>query len=208
MTPERVTDDACGISRRWLLAPHVAESVVSVNREMGSLFSAQGIRWPGLTIISGYRSSQKQAQVNPAVTKSWHSRCPALAVDLRVGDAPASTTPVELWATIAHQFKKRGARWGGDFKHAGSGPNKREANHFDWPGVTVPSPAREVAAAPAGHTLNLNRVPFHPGAVSPPPPASPPAPAPLAPSVPSVRFRQRVIKDPSGGDDLIVEEPI
>jgi len=121
---ERIETDACGISRRWSIAPHLARMLVRTNEFVRQAFSADGLRWPGLYILSGFRTVQRQAAVNPDNPNSLHLRCPALAVDLRVGDAPASTTPIELWAIVGQRFKLLGGRWGGDFPVP-------DPNHFD-----------------------------------------------------------------------------
>lgn len=128
---DRVADsDACSLSRRWALDPVVARKLVDLDGKVGAIFSAQGLRWPGLSIISGFRSHQKQAALNPDAPDSYHTRCPALAVDLRVGDAPARTTPFELWAVVGQQWKLLGGRWGGDFAEP-------DPNHFDFPALAI-----------------------------------------------------------------------
>ena len=91
-----------------------------------SLLAAEGIRFPGLFVISGFRSSSLQDQLNPSAPRSFHTRCPALAADLRVGDVPASVTPFEVWAFLGGIWKLMGGRWGGDF-------NPPDPNHFDLP---------------------------------------------------------------------------
>ena len=50
----------------------------------------------------------------------------SLAVDLRVGNQPASTTPLEIWSWLGTIWKRvaPGGRWGGDFA-------ARDVNHFD-----------------------------------------------------------------------------
>lgn len=87
-------------------------------------FAAEGLRWGGLWIISGYRSPQSQAELNPLAPDSLHTTCPAMAVDLRVAGSPASTTPFEFWAWLGTKWKMMGGRWGGDF-------SRRDPNHFD-----------------------------------------------------------------------------
>ncbi len=87
-------------------------------------FSAQGFRWPGLFIISGYRSPLFQAELNPLAPSSLHTRCPSMAADLRVGDLPASLTPIEWWAFLGFEWAKLGGRWGGHF-------TPPDENHFD-----------------------------------------------------------------------------
>lgn len=129
---ERVQDgDVCGISRRWVLDATVASMLVSVEQQAQQIFSAEGIRWPGLFIISGHRSQAQQRQVNPSNPNSYHTRCPALAIDLRVGDIPASLTTFELWAFVGGLWKRQGGRWGGDFPTP-------DPNHFDVPTLDDP----------------------------------------------------------------------
>jgi len=77
--------------------------------------AAEGVRWPGAYIISGYRTATEQEAVNPSEPLSLHRRCPALAVDLRVGDTPASLTPFDTWGELGAIWKNLGGGWGGDF---------------------------------------------------------------------------------------------
>ena len=98
------------------------------------IFSAKGFHWPGVFIISGFRSARLQAVINPAAPKSLHTRCPSMAADLRVGDLPASTTPTEFWAFLGTLWKSMGGRWGGDFKTP-------DPNHFEMrPEIVQPLP--------------------------------------------------------------------
>lgn len=50
----------------------------------------------------------------------------SLAVDVRVGNQPASTTPVEFFAWLGTIWKRvtPGGRWGGDF-------TEPDVNHYD-----------------------------------------------------------------------------
>lgn len=50
--------------------------------------------------------------------------CPALAADLRVGNAPASLTPPTVWTAIGVLWEELGGRWGGRF-------DPPDWNHFD-----------------------------------------------------------------------------
>jgi len=90
------------------------------------VFSSEGLRWPGLYIISGHRTADEQREINPSNPNSLHVECPALAVDLRVGDVPASITPEEIWKGIGDVWAIQGGRWGGDF-------TPPDLNHFDRP---------------------------------------------------------------------------
>jgi len=126
---ERVSEsDACSLSRRWLLEPALAVAIVEVEDVATRAFSAEGIRWPGLYILSGHRTEGQQADANPFNPASHHRCCPSLAVDLRVADIAASLTPRGVWQFVADLFEAQGVRWGGDF----SDPElqSRELNHF------------------------------------------------------------------------------
>ncbi len=127
---ERIPSDSCGLSRRWVLDPTLADMLVALDRWATEQFSAQGLRWPGIFIISGFRSRVLQAEINPLVPSSLHSRCPSLAADLRVGDTPASLTTVEIWAFLADGWRRLGGRWGGFF-------SPPDYNHFDLPAFQV-----------------------------------------------------------------------
>ena len=131
---ERVESDADGLVRRWGLDDRTARALVALEQEARCSLAPCGLRWPGLVIISGYRSSPVEAELNrdsPLARRSLHmatraGRPASLAVDLRVGGQPASTTPVEIWTWLGDIWKRisPGARWGGDF----AAP---DVNHFD-----------------------------------------------------------------------------
>jgi len=59
-----------------------------------------------------------------AAVQSRHLYCPALAVDLRVGNQPASLTPPTVWAALGVPWETMGGRWGGRF-------DPPDYNHFD-----------------------------------------------------------------------------
>lgn len=121
---ERVTpDDSCGLQRRWSIRADLANKIIELDAVADQQFSAEGLRWPGLFIISGFRSAARQLEINPSVPASKHTRCPAMAVDLRVGDLPASTTS-EFWPYLGQIWKRLGGRWGGDF-------TDYDPNHFE-----------------------------------------------------------------------------
>lgn len=135
MRSERVDEsDADGLARRWRLDDRTAAAVVALEQEARCALAPCGLRWPGVYVISGYRSSPVEAELSrnsPAATRSLHmatsSGKPAsLAVDLRVGGQPASTTPLELWTWLGQIWKRvtPGGRWGGDF-------TSPDLNHFD-----------------------------------------------------------------------------
>jgi len=141
---ERVSgSDACSLSRRWILDPGLADMLLRLESRAAAIFSAEGLRWPGIFVISGHRSAVTQARVNPTVPQSLHTQCPSLAVDLRVGNTPASTTAQEVWGFLGTLWKALGGRWGGDFR-----PDP-DFNHFEKLTVRAPPlPPIGVAAAP------------------------------------------------------------
>jgi len=104
--------------------------LVRLDDQARRAFSAEGIRWPGLFIISGFRSLGLQIDINPLAPASLHTRCPALAVDLRVGDLPASLTPPEFWAFLGSRWETMGGRWGGRF-------TPPDPNHFDLKALDI-----------------------------------------------------------------------
>lgn len=125
---EPITDDSCGLQRRWRIHAQLADMLVALEAAAQRAFSAEGLHWPGLFVISGYRREAIRAAFNPlapAAEKSLHRRCPALAVDLRVGDLAATTTPFEVWSFLGFHWKALGGRWGGDFQPA------PDPNHFE-----------------------------------------------------------------------------
>jgi len=130
MASERISRDSCSISRRWKIHPDLARMLIALQDMASDVFSSQGLRFPGLWIISGFRSPALQAQINPAAPDSLHTRCPSMAVDLRVGNLPASTTP-EFWPVLGTLWRSLGGRWGGDFR-----PNP-DVNHFEMLAVSV-----------------------------------------------------------------------
>jgi len=129
----RVGTDACSLSRRWILNPVLADMLVGLDAEAAREFSAQGFRWPGIFVISGHRSPALQLDLNPLAPNSLHTRCPALAADLRVGDLPASLTPRNLWALLGEIWERFGGRWGGRF-------TPEDLNHFDLKALDVAVP--------------------------------------------------------------------
>jgi len=129
MRSSRVGSDACRLSRRWRISPRLADMLVALEARAAQVFSSQGLRWPGVWIISGHRSPRLQASVNPDAPDSLHVRCPAMAADLRVGNLAASTTP-DFWPFLGTIWKAMGGRWGGDFKP------KPDVNHFEALGIT------------------------------------------------------------------------
>jgi len=82
--------------------------------------------WPGLWIISGYRTPAHNADVG-GVPGSFHTACPSLAVDLRVGNV-AGLNSDEVWSIIGGMWRLMGGKWGGSF-------SVPDPNHFDIGGV-------------------------------------------------------------------------
>jgi len=81
-----------------------------------------GRYWPGLYVISGHRTPAHNFDVGGA-PDSLHTRCPALAVDLRVGNV-AGLDNDEVWAILGGMWRLMGGRWGGQFQTP-------DPNHFD-----------------------------------------------------------------------------
>jgi len=124
---EEIGRDPCGMVGRWSLSPLLASMLLSLDQWACGVFSSKGLGWPGLRIISGYRTRAVVAAFNPtqaAAQKSRHRRIPSLAADLRVGDTPATATPIEVWTFLGLQWERQGGRWGGRF-------NPPDPNHFD-----------------------------------------------------------------------------
>jgi len=122
------------LARRWILDPTLVSMLQALDewarRNFDAGFAGLGIRWPGLYIISGWRSEQSQAHENPDAPNSLHLRCPSLAVDLRVANISASLTTDAIWDWLGARWALMGGRWGGRF-------SRRDENHFDL-GVGFP----------------------------------------------------------------------
>jgi len=131
--PEPIGADSCRLSERWVLDLMLAEMLVNLNGFFEQSFTSSGLRWPGIWIQSGFRTPAHQATLDSPATSSLHTRCPAMAADLRLGGLHARITAPETWAALGGKWKLMGGRWGGDFKddqHPGPGVNLREMNHF------------------------------------------------------------------------------
>jgi len=130
--PMRADADACLLSRRFLLAPALVQMVQNLDRWADREIARTGLRWPGLYVISGQRTAAVQAQVNPDAPASLHTRCPSVAVDLRLGTV-AGLPADSVWELLGGRWKLMGGRWGGDFSPGKDlfGVNRQEQNHFD-----------------------------------------------------------------------------
>ena len=126
MLPEAVGTDDCLLANRWILDPVVAKMIVGLDSWARVEMEKVNLPWPGLWIISGHRSQALQEEVNPEAPNSMHTRCPSLAVDLRVGNVSASITTAAIWSWLGAQWIVMGGRWGGMF-------NPPDFNHFDFP---------------------------------------------------------------------------
>lgn len=131
MRSERVEPDTdptgCELARRWILDPTLAAMLVSLETWARTYLATDRARWPGLYVISGHRSEPLAPALNPGqapATQSRHLACPSLAADLRVGNAPASVTPLTVWAALGSAWEALGGRWGGRF-------DPPDPNHFD-----------------------------------------------------------------------------
>ena len=130
--------DADSLVGRWGLRRDTAMAVLETDRIVRCWMAACGVRWPGLYIISGYRTRPVESSLSPDRTPARRSlhmarqlgQPASLAVDLRVGNLPASTTPDEIWGLVASAWKLAapGGRWGGEFTDP-------DVNHFDMGGL-------------------------------------------------------------------------
>jgi len=81
--------------------------------------------WPGLYIISGFRTPARNAEVDGA-PRSLHMACPSRAADLRVGTVEGVSSEA-VWAILGGMWRLMGGRWGGNFRDP-------DLNHFDLGG--------------------------------------------------------------------------
>lgn len=124
---------SCDLAGRWGIDPALAAMLFRLEAWADETLSTRWARWPGIYIISGARSEPMAPALSPdapAATQSRHLLCPALAADLRVGNAPASVTPPTVWAALGSRWEALGGRWGGRF-------DPPDWNHFDVDPILV-----------------------------------------------------------------------
>lgn len=120
--------DPCDIITRWKVTPEVAARALLLAR--AAPFS--------VSIISGYRSPERQRELADAgrpaapVDVSNHTRCPATALDWRVGVTVTDSVKAEFGRAAVFA----GFRWGGgspvdengipsDWNHVDLGPRRQ-----------------------------------------------------------------------------------
>jgi len=122
--------DSCRLADRWGLDPGLADMVVRLADWWESIETGIQIRgfkrMPPLYIFSGFRTEAHNASVG-GVPGSFHTACPSLAVDLRVGNV-AGLPDDEVMAILGGMWRRMGGRWGGTF----ADPSPK---HFDIGGV-------------------------------------------------------------------------
>lgn len=130
--PSRVGTDDCSLGTRWKLDSRLASMLVELEAWAQREFAIPPvIRWPGLYVISGFRTLEENRRTPGAAPDSRHIQCPSTAVDMRVGTV-SGVESAEVWAILGGRWKEMGGRWGGNFQWSGSPlPNPRESNHFD-----------------------------------------------------------------------------
>jgi len=111
MLPAHVGSDECRLAARWNLDASLAHMVIRLEEQARREFGPR--RWPGLYIFSGYRDPAHNAEVG-GVPNSFHTACPALAADIRVGSVPGLPQD-ELQAILGGMWRRMGGRWGGTF---------------------------------------------------------------------------------------------
>lgn len=103
--PEKIGDDPCSLSGRWLICPRLAERLVAM---------ASRLPFP-VQIISGYRTPEHQLALGregrpvAAVDRSTHTSCPATGADIWPGVAVTRV----VQATMGEAAVVAGLRWGG-----------------------------------------------------------------------------------------------
>lgn len=108
--PSRVGLDPCLLANRWSIDATLAAMLIRLEGR-----AREGFRelWPGMYVISGYRTKTHNREVG-GVADSLHLQCPALAVDLRVGNVVGLESD-EIWAILGGIWRLMGGRWGGTF---------------------------------------------------------------------------------------------
>jgi len=130
--PTPVGSDACKLANLWRIDLELANMLVGLDTWAHTRFfqDARGLPWAGLWILSGYRTTVQQQDLNPDAPNSLHTRCPAIAVDLRIGNMHASISSDAMWQWLGAQWLVMGGRWGGTFRDANGEPAP-DVNHFD-----------------------------------------------------------------------------
>lgn len=132
--PQRIEPyetDFCGVLERWMIHPRLAQALFTI-----------AARAPfGISIISGYRSPARQAELEaqgrPTADPnlSTHLSCPAGGADVRLDVAVTDAVK----ATFGRLAVEAGLRWGGgspvdqngipsDWNHVDLGPR----SGYDW----------------------------------------------------------------------------
>jgi len=119
MLPQRI-GPGCGIPSQWKLDPTLWRKLFSLDEWASTEFKKEEIPYPGLWIISGYRTAEENRLVGGA-PDSRHMDCPSTAADLRFGSV-AGVSARGIWMWFGARWKWLGGRWGGEFG---------DDNHFD-----------------------------------------------------------------------------
>jgi len=122
-TPVAGNDSLC-LQRQWNISADLADKLIRAEDLAAQSFSSEGLCWPGVWIISGHRTREEQAEINPDFPNSLHRRDPSVAVDILLGNLPGPEND-PLLAHFAIFWKALFGRWGFD----AYGP--AEQNHFD-----------------------------------------------------------------------------
>lgn len=120
MLPE-VIRSGCGLPTRWRLDGTLWQKLLKLDGWASTEFQKVGmIPYPGLRVISGFRTRQQNQSVGGA-PDSRHLTCPSTAVDLQFGSV-AGISDQMIWAWFGARWQWLGGRWGGEFD---------DPNHFD-----------------------------------------------------------------------------
>lgn len=108
--------DPCALADRWTLDPTLAGMLVRLQERVREEFRRAGSPYPfpDIYVISGFRTPAHNADVG-GVPNSLHTRCPSMAVDIRVGSV-AGLQNNEILAILGGIWRLMGGRWGGSFR--------------------------------------------------------------------------------------------